>query len=130
MNRLGWRAAVAALALLVLGAAIGIHADRLHFRSGEHAELMERMRRDPLGTMEQELVLRPEQRARVAEIFYRRQKDIDAVWEQSHHRLRATVDSFTAELAAVLDTGQARRLHEVANRLHSSPEFMNHRTKD
>ena len=130
MNRLGWRAAIAALALVALGAAIGIHADRLHVRSGEHARLMEELRRDPLGTMERELALRPEQRVRVSEILDRGQKNIDAVWQDTHTRLRATVDSFTVEIAAVLDSGQAKKFLEVANRLHSSPGFMDHKTKD
>lgn len=124
MRPLGWRAWVAALALLVIGAAVGVTVDRLHHRSGGPlSKLIADVHRDPMGVMERELGLRPEQRSRVAAILERRQGAIDAVWQDTHVRLRATVDSVVSEIAAELDSAQARRFRELADEIHNSPGF-------
>ena len=125
MRPLGWRAWVAALALLVLGAAAGVAVDRLHHRSGGPlSKLIAEVHRDPMSVMERELGLRPEQRSRVAAILERRQGAIDAVWQDTHVRLRATVDSVVSEISAELDSGQARRFRALADEIHNAPGFL------
>ena len=125
MRRLGWAGWVAALALLVIGAAAGIAVDRLHHRSGgSHSKLIAEVHRDPLGLMERKLHLSPEQRARIAVILERRQKTLDAFWEDTHVRLRATVDSTVSEIAAELDSSQAEQFRRMADEIHSSPGFL------
>ncbi len=124
MNRPGGRAWLAALAVFAIGAAAGVTADRLlHRRADPIERLAAEVRRDPIAVMERELSLRPEQRARVAAIFERRQGAIDAVWQHTHTRLQATVDSVVSEIAAELDTNQARRFRALADAVHSSPGF-------
>jgi len=125
MRRLGWAGWVAALALLVIGAAAGIAVDRLHHRSGGSlSKLIAEVHRDPLGLMERKLHLSPEQRARIAVILERRQKTLDAFWEDTHVRLRATVDSTVSEIAAELDSSQAEQFRRMADEIHSSPGFL------
>ncbi|MGH7561493.1 MAG: hypothetical protein ACRENB_10780 [Gemmatimonadales bacterium] len=128
MKSLGWRGWVAAIALFITGAAAGVAMVRLHHSRGDpHARLFEEIQRDPIGVMDRELHLRPEQRTRVAEILSRRQKDIDAVWSDTHVRLRATVDSVVAEIAAVLDPDQARRFRALADSVHRGERFLHPR---
>jgi hypothetical protein len=117
-SRSRWQAWLAAVALMVLGAVLGVTFDRLHVRGDAHAALMERVRRDPLGVMDRELKLTPEQRSRVGAILQSRQADIDRVWDETHTRLQATLDSVVNEIAAVLDSNQAVRFRAVAYELH------------
>jgi hypothetical protein len=122
---LGWRAWVAALALLILGAAAGVAVDRLHHRTGGPlSQLIAEVHRDPLGLMDRELHLTPDQRARIAVILERRQGTLDAFWEDTHVRLRATVDSTVSEIAAELDSSQAERFRRMADEIHSTPGFL------
>jgi hypothetical protein len=122
---LGWRAWLAALALLILGAAAGVAVDRLHHRTGGPlSKRIAEVHRDPLGLMERELQLSPDQRARIAVILERRQGTLDAFWEDTHVRLRATVDSTVSEIAAELDSSQAERFRRMADEIHSSPGFL------
>ena len=120
------RAWLAVVALILLGAVGGVAFDRFHLlpSHGGMSRLHERLRRDPIGVMDRELHMTPEQRTHVAAILERRQKDIDAVWEDTHTRLKATIDSVVNEIAAELDSAQAVRFREVANKLHSTPGFM------
>ena len=125
--RRGWRAWVAALALVALGAVGGITFDRFHVRNHDPlAHLIAELNRDPVAVMQRELKLRPEQSTRIAAIFARRQGTIDSVWQETHTRLRATVDSVVAEIAAELDPDQAKRFVTMANKVHSSPGFIHH----
>jgi hypothetical protein len=124
MRSSGWRGWTAAAALLVAGAAGGVALERfLHHRQDPHSRLLEEVQRDPIGVMDRELNLRPGQREQVAAILSRRQGAIDAVWGDTHVRLRAAVDSVVSEIAAVLDTGQARRFRAFADEIHSRPQF-------
>ena len=125
MRRPGWQAWAAALALLAIGAVLGITADRLHFRNSDPAAaLLAEVQRDPMAVMERELNLRPKQRPRIVAILERRQGAIDAVWQDTHTRLRATIDSVVSEIAAELDSDQARRFRALADEVHSSPRFI------
>jgi Spy/CpxP family protein refolding chaperone len=122
MTRLGWNGWVAALALLAIGAAAGIAVDRLHHRgNGPLGSLHAQVQRDPLGVLDRELDLRPEQRARVAAILERQQGAMDAVWHDAHSRLRTTIDSMVSEIAAELDSSQIQRFRSLVDEVHGSP---------
>ncbi len=70
MNIIRWRQWISALGLLVIGAVVGVSTDRLLHRGGSfHARLLEAVQRDPVGLMERELHLTPDQRTRVAAIL-------------------------------------------------------------
>lgn len=121
------RAWLAAVALIILGAVGGVAFDRFHLlpsHGGMMSRLHRELRHDPMGLMERELGLKPEQRTRIAAIMERRQGDIDAVWEDTHVRLKATIDSVVNEIAAELDSAQARKFREMADKIHSTPGFM------
>jgi uncharacterized membrane-anchored protein YhcB (DUF1043 family) len=122
MRRLGWQAWIAALALLVIGAVLGITVDRFHVRSGDHqSSLLDEVQRDPMAVMERELNLRPEQRGPIEAIFQRHQRVMDSVWGEANSRLRSTIDSVVSEIAAQLDSSQARRFRALVDEIHSSP---------
>jgi hypothetical protein len=119
------RAVLAALALLTIGAAAGISADRLLHRPHQSrtAVLLSRVQTDAMGVIDEQLDLRPEQRERVAEILERRQGAIDAVWRNTHIQLRATIDSVVNEIAAVLDSDQVVRFRTLADEVHGAHRF-------
>lgn len=123
MNRSGWRAWVAAFALLALGAVLGITFDRFHVRGGPGSGLHDQVRRDPVGFMDRELSFTPEQRTRIAAIMERRQHQLDTVWQDTHNRLVATIDSLVTEISAELDSSQVPRFNALVDRLHSAPDF-------
>ena len=116
------RAFIAVIALLVLGVAGGITADRMLHRPPETqmSILMARIQRDAVGVMQDELDLRPEQREKVAAVLARRQGDIDAVWRDTHLRLRATMDSVVEEIAVLLDSAQETRFRMLAEQVHGA----------
>jgi hypothetical protein len=123
-----WRTVVAVISLIAIGAASGVTFDRLHHRqSNRHMALMDEVRNDPIGALDRRLSLRPEQRERVAAIIQQRQGAIDAVWNDTHIRLQATIDSVVNEIAAVLDPDQAATFRAAARELHGDPRFMHQR---
>ena len=119
------RAVLATLALLIIGAAAGITADRLLHRAPQTraAVLLSRVQTDAMGVIEDQLDLRPEQRERIAAILERRQGAIDAVWRNTHIHLRATIDSVVEEIAAELDPDQAARFRVLADEVHGAHRF-------
>lgn len=123
MKRLGWRAWLAALALLVIGAVLGVTFDRFHVRNRDHATtLLAEIERDPMAVIEREVNLRPEQRGRIATILERYQANLDSVWGESNRQVRATVEGVIADITAQLDSTQARRFKALINEIHSSPK--------
>jgi hypothetical protein len=123
LNRSPLRTVVAAASLVVLGAAMGVTADRLLHRTPRVAGFqLADVQADPLGTIDRLIQLRPEQRERVAAILEKRQSNIDAVWQETHTKLIATIDSVISEIAAVLDPDQAERFRAAARKLHGLPE--------
>jgi hypothetical protein len=112
-------AVFAALALLVLGAALGITFDRLHVRSAAVPSNLFRLHDDPFAVLDSALELRADQRDRVRVIIEERQEDIDGVWENTHHGLLAILDSTVMDLDTVLDAEQRAKLRELANVLHT-----------
>lgn len=116
------RTAFAAASILVIGAAVGIAADRaVHGRGDPHAALFAEIQKDPIGVMDRELRLRPEQRARIAEVLARRQMTVDSAWSAARAHLNATLDSVVNEISAALDPDQARRFREMAHEVHGTP---------
>jgi hypothetical protein len=111
-------AVFAALALLVLGAALGITFDRLHVRSTAIPSNLFRLHDDPFAVLDSALALRADQRDRVRVIIEERQADIDGVWASTHNGLLAILDSTVIELDTVLDAEQRATLRELANVLH------------
>lgn len=113
------RFVIAVAALVVLGAAAGITADRLlHRRPVTHAVRLSDAHADPIEIFDRAVGLRPEQRTRVAAILERRQADIDAAWREARTRLRATIDTVIGEIAAALDPDQADRFRALVDELH------------
>jgi Spy/CpxP family protein refolding chaperone len=123
MSRTGRvRAALAVASLLIIGAAAGIMADRtLHGGGGAHAAERAEVEKDPIGAMEREFDLRPDQKERIAAILAKRQADLDAAWEDARAHLNATLESVINEIAAVLDPDQARRFIQRAHEIHGTP---------
>lgn len=127
MTRHAWQASAAALALLVIGAALGIAVDRFHVRDRDRAStLLAEINRDPMEVLEREIGLRPEQRGPIGRILERYQATLDSVWGESNSRVRATVQGAVTDIAAQLDSTQARRFHALIDEIHSSPRSMFH----
>jgi hypothetical protein len=127
MTRHAWQAAAAVLALLALGAVLGIAVDRFHVRGRDHATaLLAEIERDPMGVIEREITLRPEQRGPIRAILERYQATMDSVWRESNLRLRATVQGVVSDIAAQLDSAQAARFRALIEEIHGSPQSMFH----
>lgn len=111
-----WKVGVAALALLVIGAALGIAADRLHHRAPTVVvvrHLGENGVAASLAFLDSVLALSPAQREEVHRILAQRQAPIDSIWSHTHRALQTSLDSTTDQLVRVLDAGQQARFHEV-----------------
>jgi hypothetical protein len=116
-----WRTLLAAVSLLAIGAAGGVAVDRLiQSHTDSRTIHFSQVHSDPVGALDKLVQLRPEQRTRVAAILEKRQADIDAVWHDTHARLKATVDSVVSEIAAALDPDQAEKFRKLADELHST----------
>jgi Spy/CpxP family protein refolding chaperone len=115
-----WHTALAVVSLLVIGAAVGVTADRLlHRRPAVHGGITRaQMHADPMSVIDRELNLRPDQHAQVEAIIEARQGSIDHIWIEMHNTLRATVDSVVAEILPLLDADQAARFHALVEELH------------
>ena len=123
MTPRSWRGWVAALALVVIGAVLGITFDRFHVRDRDHATtLLAEIERDPMAVLEREINLRPEQRAPIGAILQRYQATMDSVWGASNRAVRATVEGVIDDITAQLDSTQARRFQALLDEIHSSPK--------
>jgi Spy/CpxP family protein refolding chaperone len=117
-----WHTALAIVSLLLIGAVVGVTADRLLHRRPTHGGITrEEMHGDPMRLLQRELDLRPEQRERVAAIIRARQGTLDSVMLATNRQLRVTIDSVVAEVAAELDPQQAARFHALVEELHPHP---------
>lgn len=120
--RVGWRAALAGVSFMVLGAAGGIAADRyVQHEHGAIAAELEQLHNDPMKVFERTIDLRPDQRPRIHAILLAHQAATDSLLHFARQRLQATVDSVLLEIDAVLDAEQSRRFHEEVERLHGAP---------
>ena len=122
MIRGGWQAWLAAVALLVIGAVLGVTVDRFHVRGDHATALLAEIERDPMGVIEREVELRPEQRGPIGAILQRYQATLDSLWGESNSRVRATVEGVITDITAQLDSTQARRFKALIDEIHSSPK--------
>ena len=105
------RTLLAALSLLLIGAAAGVGGDRLMQAHQHRPHVVNgRMVGDPLTLMDDELHLTPAQRTAIREIFTRRQPEVDAAWHAARAQVKTTVDSIIAEVAAQLEPRAAHAL--------------------
>ena len=122
---INWRLLVSSGALVLLGAALGIAADRMHHRRFTVAFV----HAPPPGPgdgvtasfemLDSLLQLRPEQRERVRAILMARQEPIDSIWATTHRSLRTSLDSTAGELEAILDNHQRDRLNALLGGLRN-----------
>jgi hypothetical protein len=120
--RIGWRAVLAGLSLMVIGAAAGIAIDR--FVQHEHGALaaeLEELHNDPMKVFDRTIDLRPDQRPRIHAILQAHQAATDSLWHSARLRLQATIDSVLLEIDTILDPEQSVRFHESVERLHGMP---------
>ena len=114
-----WRTAVAAASLLVLGAAVGVAADRVLHRGRRTAVSIHQMStQGRLELLDRELSLRPEQRERIEGILTQRQADVDRAWVNARAALRAAVDSVVTEIEATLDPAHRERYRVLVRQVH------------
>jgi hypothetical protein len=116
------RLVAAAVALLVIGGALGITADRL-LHHAPRVIVVSHQGESGIGAsldfLDSVLTLTPDQRAEVQRILSQRQAPIDSIWMNTHLALRATLDSVANAVVGVLDDEQKSRFHEVFGDWHS-----------
>ncbi len=99
------RAAVGAVALLVIGAVVGIAVDRRLHAGGSHSPVAA-FHEAAMSGMVEEIELTPEQRRQVEEILRSRHDTMQSLWQAIHHQLGTTLDSVHAEIEVVLTPEQ------------------------
>lgn len=100
------RAALGAMALLVIGAVIGVTVDRgLHGGSSPHGPAAA-LHEAAMSGMVEGIVLTPEQRRQVEAILRSRHNAMQPLWDSIHGHLATTLDSVHAEIEAVLTPDQ------------------------
>lgn len=120
--RIGWRAVVAGLSFIVLGAVAGIAADRLiQRRHGAVSAELRELHDDPIRVFDRTIDLTAEQRPRIHAILQAHQAAADSIWHSARQQLDATIDSVLLEIDTILDSAQSRRFHEEVERLHGRP---------
>jgi len=116
------RMLIATGSLVVMGAALGITADRmLHGRGDARMSQLRAIQEDPVGAIDRVVRLRPEQRERVASVLAARQSMIDEAWHDVHNHLLATLDTVVNEIAAALDPAQAAAFRAHFEEIHGTP---------
>lgn len=110
--------ALAIAALLVLGAVIGVSADRLHHRGAAAIPAASIDQHEALDELDRLVTLRPEQRTRIESILATRQADIDEAWRNARSHIEATINQVMAEIEAVLDPDQVAPFRALVERLH------------
>lgn len=97
--------------LLVIGAVLGIAADRtLHSPSGvmaRHAEqVRETLHEQALGELHERLRLTDDQRHAIDRVFRQHQATVDQTWETLRPHIESAVDSVHTEIESVLTDEQ------------------------
>jgi hypothetical protein len=114
---------IATSSLVIIGAVLGITADRmLHGRGDPRMSQLRAIQEDPVGAIDRVVRLRPEQRERVSGILAARQSLIDEAWHDVHNHLLATLDTVVNEIAAALDPEQAATFRAHFAEIHGSPD--------
>jgi hypothetical protein len=127
------RTALAAISLVALGAVGGITVDRLMHRAHEPSRTvvvegdtvrLSDIHDDPVGVLDRAVHLRPEQRQKITAIMTQHQRNVDALWSDSRHRLQASMDSVLREVSAALDPDQRARFIRLVHQIHGNPPNM------
>jgi len=66
-----------------------------------------------------ELDLDQVQQQKITEILARRQAEVDATWHEMQPHVRATLDSTSQEIIAVLKPEQAEKFRKLVGRMHT-----------
>jgi hypothetical protein len=111
------RIVIAAVSLLVLGAVIGISAERLHGRAAPTV-FSPPSPREALDALDRAANLRPEQRERIDSILSAHQLEIDAAWRDARTHVERTVNGVITEIEAVLDPAQVAPFRALVERIH------------
>lgn len=100
------RAVVGVVALLVIGAVIGIAVDRrLHGGGSPHGPAAA-LHEAAMSGMVEEIDLTPDQRHQIEAILRSRHDAMQSVWHTIHEQLGTTLDSVHAEIEVVLTPAQ------------------------
>jgi phosphoenolpyruvate carboxylase len=75
---------------------------------------------DVIHHLARELDLDSAQQQAIAEIFARRQWEVDVTWHAIEPHVRATVDSTQQEIARILRPDQLARFQKMATAVHSA----------
>jgi Spy/CpxP family protein refolding chaperone len=106
------RALLAALSLLVLGAVIGIAADRhLHAR-GNHANPAAAIHEMTMSSLDEHVDLTTEQRRQIDDIVAARRHSLRNAWQLVHAQLGAAADTVHQEIEAILTPEQRTAFRE------------------
>lgn len=100
------RAALGVVALLVIGALLGVTVDRWLHRPDRGHGPAAALHEAALSGMVEEIALTPEQRARVDSILRSRHEAMRSLWATIHGQLGPTLDSVHAEIEVVLTPAQ------------------------
>ena len=106
------RALLAALSLLVLGAVIGIAADRhLHAPRG-HANPAAAIHEMTMSSLDEHIDLTDEQRRQIDDIVAARRHSLRNAWQLVHTQLGAAADTVHQEIEAILTPEQRTAFRE------------------
>lgn len=111
-----WKLGVAAAALLAIGAALGIAADRLHHRQPAAVApsgLGQNGLAASLAFIDSVLALSPNQREEVHRLLAQRQAPIDSIWAHTHGALLASLDTTVKQVLRVLDARQQALFRKI-----------------
>lgn len=113
------RSVVAATSLLILGAVLGIGADR-HLHGGGSSSGDDMLTpHAALEELDRAANLRPEQRARIDSILDAHQADVDAAWRTAQDHVGRTVEVVIADIESILDPNQIAPFRALVERVHN-----------
>lgn len=114
-----WKAALAALGLVVLGFALGVGADHMWLAHRLHSTgPQELTHEESFFAMLDTLNLTTEQRTAIDEIFERRHASVQRHLDAVHAQLLPMLDSARLEMEAVLNGEQLQVFHAWMNIEH------------
>lgn len=113
------RSVVAATSLLVLGAVLGIGADR-HLHGGASSSGNSLLTpHEALEELDRAANLRPAQRERIDSILDAHQTDVDAAWRTAQDHVGRTVQVVISDIEAILDPDQIAPFRALVERVHN-----------
>ena len=113
---LKWWLALGVVVVFFAGVATGLFAGAWHARrvffGGHSAQFHQRMR----NHLQRELQLTPEQSEKVGPILERMTQQLDAIREETRHRVAATMGQSHDEMIPLLTPEQQQKLNEMRER--------------